>query len=177
MKGLKRILKKFDYFGIELHFLYDSKEQYYSTTGGFIFLLFSFVSITYIACNVESCLESSSLKSKSRLINKGFIKIFTRLDIFTYINKMHQLELISYLLIDSNSNRILNLLSKPVISASPYKDIFDYINIQSSKETTDKEMNDIYTYLNYINTKSHKTYMESKLLELSEIHLDSVYHQ
>ena len=89
---------------------------------------------------------------------------------------MHQLELISYLLIDSNSNRILNLLSKPVISASPYNGIFDYINIQSSKETTDKEMNDIYTYLNYINTKSHKTYMESKLLELSEIHLDSVYH-
>ena len=89
---------------------------------------------------------------------------------------MHQLELISYLLIDSNSNRILNILSKPVISVSPYNDIFDYIKLQSSKETTDKEMNDIYTYLHYINTKSHKTYMESKLVELSEMHLDSVYH-
>ena len=125
---------------------------------------------------IVPCLQSSSLQRKSRLIKKVFIKIFTHLDIFTYINKMHQLELISYLLIDSNSNRILNILSKPVISVSPYNDIFDYIKLQSSKETTDKEMNDIYTYLNYINTKSHKTYMESKLVELSEMHLDSVYH-
>ena len=61
MKGLKRILKKFDYFGIELHFMYDTKEQYYSSTGGFIFLLFSVVSITYIACNVESFINRKNM--------------------------------------------------------------------------------------------------------------------
>ena len=49
---MKESLKQFDYLGVELHFLYNNKEQYHSITGGIIFLSFFLLSIIYIACNI-----------------------------------------------------------------------------------------------------------------------------
>lgn len=50
---MNNFLKKFDYFGVEIFFLYDSKIKYYSSTGGFIFLIFFFISLIYVGCNIK----------------------------------------------------------------------------------------------------------------------------
>ena len=58
---MQHSFKKFDYFGVELNFLYDSKTQYYSSTGGIIFILFFLVSITYILCNIEPFIHRKNM--------------------------------------------------------------------------------------------------------------------
>ncbi len=50
---MNNFLKKFDYFGVEIYFLYDSKIKYYSSTGGFIFIIFVLISLIYVGCNIK----------------------------------------------------------------------------------------------------------------------------
>ena len=61
MKKLKKLIKQFDYFGIEIHFLYQSKRKYYSTTGGLIFLIFLAISIIYIGCSISPLLSRKNM--------------------------------------------------------------------------------------------------------------------
>ena len=51
-KMYKQLFKSFDYFGVHFNFHYKSKEKFYSETGGFIFLCFVLITITYILVNV-----------------------------------------------------------------------------------------------------------------------------
>lgn len=61
MKKLKKLIKQFDYFGIEIHFLYQLKRKYYSTTGGLIFLIFLAISIIYIGCSISPLLSRKNM--------------------------------------------------------------------------------------------------------------------
>lgn len=61
METMKQLIKKFDYFGIEIHFLYQSQNKYYSTTGGLIFILFLVIALIYIGCNIPPLLFRSNM--------------------------------------------------------------------------------------------------------------------
>lgn len=51
LEVFRKFFKKFDYFGVQFNFHYKSKEKFYSATGGFIFIGFILVTITYILVN------------------------------------------------------------------------------------------------------------------------------
>ena len=54
---IKKVLKSFDYFGVQFNFHYKSREKYHSATGGVIFLGFVILTITYISINIVSFLQ------------------------------------------------------------------------------------------------------------------------
>ena len=54
---IKKVLKSFDYFGVQFNFHYKSREKYHSATGGVIFLGFVILTITYISINMVSFLQ------------------------------------------------------------------------------------------------------------------------
>lgn len=54
---IKKILKSFDYFGVQFNFHYKSREKYHSATGGAIFLGFIILTITYLSINIVSFLH------------------------------------------------------------------------------------------------------------------------
>lgn len=48
---LLSILRKFDYFGVQFNFLYNTNNKFTSATGGFIFILFLLLAIIFILIN------------------------------------------------------------------------------------------------------------------------------
>lgn len=55
------LLKKFDYFGVEVHFLYESRVKYYSSTGGVIFIIFLVLSLIYVGCNIRPLVNRENM--------------------------------------------------------------------------------------------------------------------
>ena len=55
------MLKKSDYFGVEINFLYKNRFKYHSSTGGIIFILYIVVLLTYVFCNLPSFLKRKNM--------------------------------------------------------------------------------------------------------------------
>ena len=58
---MKKYIKYFDYFGVNVHFLYQSEYKYHSVTGGLLFIFFILLTITYIACNLKPFLTRKNM--------------------------------------------------------------------------------------------------------------------
>ena len=53
-KNIRKLLKKFDFFGVQFGFHYKSKSKFHTVTGGLFFIIFVIIAITYISLNIKS---------------------------------------------------------------------------------------------------------------------------
>jgi hypothetical protein len=103
---------------------------------------------------------------KTEIIERGEKKINHYLDVFTYLKKMQELDILKYLLLSKDELTVFNFLSKPSIYISNRKSA---ISIQTEEEIT--KSNDIWRiYESYkkINTNSEMNipYLTLKLIEI-----------
>ena len=61
IKFIKKILSKFDFFGVKYSFYYKNKQKYYSATGGIAFIIFFIISLIYIIININSLFKRTSI--------------------------------------------------------------------------------------------------------------------
>ena len=61
LKKLTKLIKKCDYFGVQFNFHYKTHSKFHTVTGGFIFIIFILVGITYIALNIQSFLKRQNM--------------------------------------------------------------------------------------------------------------------
>ena len=133
----------------------DEKLGYYTT--------FDFI-IAY-CCNC--C--TKKLNHKYSLLRKCELKIHYYLDIYTYIKKMQEIDLIKYCLFDQEQMKLFNFLAKPPVKFSDknigiYKE-FEKEQINYSK-TSKKEMDEIFEAYSCIGKKNELTFEDIKLLRL-----------
>ena len=117
--------------------------------------------IIYKLCE---CFCNLKNKVKNKIIKN---KINYYLDIFYYINKIQEIDLIKYILIDNNNQTILfEYLTKPIINFNEY-DENENIKINKYKKKDYENLYDIYKEIN-INNKlnSNKNKIEDKLINL-----------
>ena len=117
--------------------------------------------ILYKLCE---CFCNLKNKVKNKIIKN---KINYYLDIFDYINKIQEIDLIKYILIDDNNQTILfEYLTKPIINFNEY-DNNENIKINRYKKKDYENLYDIYKEIN-INNKlnSNTNKIEDKLINL-----------
>ena len=114
------------------------------------------------------CCSTKSFNTRKALYAKGLKKLSFQLDVLTYLKKMLQLELMSYVLLDYNMNQMIHCLSKPSISLNNTKDIFDYLTLQYATDISKKEKEEVTKYVIYLNEKVNKTFIEKKLIEIAK---------
>lgn len=54
MERIKKLLKFFDFFGVDITFHYQGRERYNSPFGGILFIIFILISLTYFLLILKS---------------------------------------------------------------------------------------------------------------------------
>ena len=92
-------------------------------------LNFSCIDIFFRFCPCKT----KKLNLKNKFYEKASKKMEYYFDIFTYIKKMQEIDIIKYLLLDQDQIKLLNFISKPSVSMN-YSDSDDiYSNIQKKR--------------------------------------------
>ena len=84
---------------------------------------------------------------------------------------MQILELMNYLLLDQTENTVLRFIAKPSISLANKIDEFDQLHNKFSYLTNEKEVNDFFNSLKYLQGKKSKTIRDTKLINIVNFEL------
>lgn len=165
---LKSFLKKFDYFGVNFNFQYKSKSKYQSATGGCTFIIFLFVSLTYLCINLVPFVkrknvsiiyyttqlphtDSISLKNFSSNIGVGII--CDSLEDKDEIYKLLKIEL-NFVSFSNNKNKKVKNRKNFELKKCDYSSFYNEYN-----ETMDQfGFSNFYCPLIYLNDSIHGIY-------------------
>ena len=112
---------------------------------------------------------SKKQKRRIRLINKAEDKIHYYLDIYTYIKKMQEIDLLKYCLFDDDQATLFKFLSKPPIQmgTGPLGLYKEFEEQQVNYKRLDKpEIDALYHSYKKIRDKESITFEDLKLLRL-----------
>ena len=77
--------------------------------------------------------KTKNFNLKEKLHKKATKKVNNYFDIFTYVNKMQEIDLIKYLLLNKDQVKLFNFISKPSISMSYTNSDNIYIDFHKNK--------------------------------------------
>jgi hypothetical protein len=126
-----------------------------------------------IICRNCPCV-SKKLDLKNKLYEKGSKKLEYYFDIFTYLKKMQEIDLIKYLLLDKNQIQLFNFISKPSVSMN-YSDSDDiYKSYRENKLMTSRLKQDELESIieSYKLLKSRNDDVNNKLFYLFDYEID-----
>lgn len=88
------------------------------------------VSMSYNVCQIIlkticCCCRTSKTKVKEKLYDRGYKKILNDMDVLTYIRKMHEIDILKYLLLNKKQISLFNFISKPSVSLQSKTQIID----------------------------------------------------
>jgi hypothetical protein len=126
-----------------------------------------------IICRKCPC-RSKTLSLKNKFYKKASKKIEYYFDIFTYVKKMQEIDIMKYLLLDKDQIKLFNFLSKPSISMA-YSDSDDiYQTVQKNRIIQSKikteEIEEIIQSYNVLKGKSDV--INDKLFYLFDYEID-----
>lgn len=133
-------------------------------------LSFSSIEIIWRHCPCKS----KRLTLKNRLYEKAAVKMDYYFDIFTYVKKMQEIDLMKYLLLDKQQIKLFNFISKPSISMN-YSDSDDiYQTYKENKLLKSKlEIEELEEIIkSYNNLKSRHDEINNKLFYLFDYEID-----
>ena len=115
-------------------------------------------------------------KRKLELLQNAERKIFYYLEVFNYIKKIQEVDLMKYCLFDKEESFLLNFLSYP--SFRTCSNIINETNKEFESEQIPyqklqkKEIDEVFNYYNYIKNKENITKKNIKLLKLMDAEVD-----
>ena len=115
-------------------------------------------------------------KRKFELLQNAEKKIFYYLEVFNYIKKIQEVDLMKYCLFDKEESFLLNFLSYP--SFRTCSNIINETNKEFESEQIPyqklqkKEIDEVFNYYNYIKNKENITKKNIKLLKLMDAEVD-----
>ena len=117
--------------------------------------------LNYGCCDIilrNFCCKTKSLNFKNILHSKASKKIEYYFDVFTYVRKMQEIDILKYLLLDKDQVNMFNFMSKPSISKD-YSDSDEiYQNIQRNRENNPKiYIEELEEMISSYNSIKHKT--------------------
>lgn len=120
------------------------------------------------------CINYKKIQIKKLLFNQGFAKLSYQLDILTFLKKMQQIDLLNYILLEPKQSKMIHFLSKPSLSLNNTKDLFDFLQLKHNVDVSDKEIEEFYNYLQFLNNKNNKNLIEKRLFNLAVIQLNNL---
>ena len=118
----------------------------------------------YIIFFICPCCVCKKLKIKKNLTKNGKEQIYKMLDVLAFLNKMQQIEIMQNILFEDYQKKIMNYISKPLISLSNKNQNLKEIN--NVFEEKQKELNDYINSCQILLNKEIKTKNDLKILNL-----------
>lgn len=84
----------------------------------------------------------------------------------TYLRKMHEIDLLKYLLLEEYQIDLLNFISKPSVSLLHKSDIFESMSRKMNTDIDNTEVDNIFECYNTIKEKKNPKNIDIKLLRL-----------
>ena len=115
-------------------------------------------------------------KKRYEIIKKAENKIHYYLDIFMYITKMQEIDLLKYCLLNKNQITLFDFLSRPPIKIDNQNEDYIYHEFETNqkiiKKFENKEMEEIFKTYNGIRNKKQICFEDIKLLRLIRAEVD-----
>jgi hypothetical protein len=131
------------------------------------------------ACDFIAMLVCCRKKTKKEIFLKAEKKLFYNIDILTYMKKMQELEIIKYMLLDEESLKLVNFISKPGVSyvdrsgdkANPF-----FYNGEDFKVEPDykKELRDIKLIYKKLKNNTNQSEGVKKIMNLFESQVNEI---
>ena len=112
---------------------------------------------------------SKKLDKKNNIISKAEDRVHYYLDVFNYIKKMQEIDLLTYCIFDQDQFKLFEYLSKPPVKfdGQDFNVYNEFLNRQVSYKSIDKdEIENLYKSYNNIRKKEDLLFEDIKLLRL-----------
>ena len=122
--------------------------------------------------------KTLQLNLKNLLFEKSYKKMEYYFDIYTYLKKIQEIDIIKYLLLYKNQVNLFNFLSSPFISMS-YSDSYEiYQNGQKNRDITGDTRVSLETlqemFISYNKLKCKNDNLNNKLLNLFDYEIENI---
>jgi hypothetical protein len=130
-----------------------------------------------ICCFIFCC---RNIKKKQKIFQNAEEKFNHNIDLVTFMKKMQEVEILKYLLLDRNTLRLMNFISKPCISMSnsniedeEYKEFFG--NIEDSNSVSNEIIDNAKKSYDNIIAKKDMSYTEKRIIELFDLQIQDIF--
>ena len=109
------------------------------------------------------------MRRRKSIILKGEDRVHYYLDVFNYIKKMQEIDLLTYCIFDQDQFKLFEYLSKPPVKfdGQDFNVYNEFLNRQVSYKSIDKdEIENLYKAYNNIRKKEDLLFEDIKLLRL-----------
>jgi len=134
------------------------------------------INVSDICCLIFCC---RSIKKKQLIYETSESKFNYYMDLITYMKKMQEIDIIKYLLLDTDTLNLMNFISKPSVSLTKSKietkEYKKFFNINEEAIMLDEQNIDSLkrSYLKII-SKPQITYLEKRILELFDLQIKEI---
>lgn len=135
-----------------------------------------FIKISDICCLVLCC---KKMGKKKIIFDNAERKFNNNIDLVTYMNKMQEVEILKYLLLDRDTLQLMNFISKPCISMTTqgieneeYNLFFhklEEINMMSNEN-----IDVVKKSYDKVNEKRNKTFVDERIIKLFELQMEEI---
>lgn len=137
------------------------------------------VRMNYNVCQIFrkflcKCFQNDTERLKNILYLSGHQKYVQHMNILNFISKMHEIDLIKYLLLDDSRINLFNFLNKPSISLVSKNPIVDSFQTKFNFEFDNKSVENLYKYYTEIKAIENKSDLDKKLLDIVYFELNNL---
>jgi hypothetical protein len=134
------------------------------------------IKISDLFCFIFCC---KSIKKKKKIFVNAEKRFNNNIDLVTFMKKMQEIEILKFLLLDRDTLRLMNFISKPCISYTnkeiedeEYKEFFEIYdnNIEMTHDNIDK----IKESYDKIINKEKISFTEKRILKLFGLHIEEI---
>lgn len=134
------------------------------------------IKLSDICCFIFCC---KSIQKKQKIFKNAERKFNNNIDLVTFMKKMQEVEILKYLLLDKDSLKLMNFISKPCISLSnakiedeEYNEFFE--KMEDSNNMSNQDVDSVKKSYDRIISKSYMTYTENRIIKLFDLQIQEI---
>jgi len=137
------------------------------------------LSIKYSFCSMLKryilfCNNDDLNKLKFRIHDEAFKKFNYEMDIYTYIRKMREIDILKYLMMNNDQIHLVNMISKPSFSHKSRNSILESFESKFACKFDIQEAQRIFSSFNNLFIKDKITDLDRKILNIASTEIDNI---
>jgi hypothetical protein len=137
------------------------------------------IAMNYNVCQILvktfcCCFQGKRDKMKQRLFERGYKKFSYDMDILTYIRKMHEIDILKYLLFNNQQTSLFNFVSKPSVSLISKNELIDSLPEKFDVKFNKNEIDLLHKYFHEMIVSNYQSKFDKKLLKLVASEIDNL---
>ena len=118
--------------------------------------------------------SNSQLEIKNKLLEKAKYKLFSGLDILTYLRNLQRTEYLNFILLEPYQNILLGYMTKPSISLDYQFDVFEHLKLKYNPDFNGKDIEEFLKSYHLLSEIKNKTTIDTRLYNIVNIELENL---